>query len=620
MQRALLRLAAVLAVVVAAGCAREPERDVVLARVGVAARAATTRPELAAAPRRFGTQSRNALPPGARDFEVDLPAQATRLAFSIAIARAAGAPVAFAVSERAAPDAAWQPLTTVEASEAAWRDHEIALPPGGAARSLRFTAQDEAGGREALWGSILLLGAGEPPVARPDILLVSLDTLGASYVGAFSGRKDVSPHLDAFLAESASFRRAYAQYGNTLVSHASLFSALYPRHLGLQREKMPRLPSSLVEALAADGYRTVAFTEGGYVSAAFGFARGFDAYDNGTRELAGQGESGASETFEHAAAWLEAHPRDRAFVFAHSYEVHSPYLPRDDAALAVAARTTPGDARVFSPEEQTRQSLLQARGGLPQADVARLAALYLAEVHTVDAAVGRLLARLTALGRAKSTLVVITADHGEQFGEWGRMGHGQSLHNRVLHVPLAMRWPGVIRPVAIDAPVQLVDLMPTVFALAGIPAPASLDGRSLLPVLDGKGAGADLPAFSEQGRDDVECVQAGGAQCPDLDRVAVQSGRFKLVTSDLPAWTRLYDLESDPSEEHEVSAQFPDETQRLSALVERYRGKAGATADPESAGAADVDADTLERLRELGYLDGAEAPRPTGDGGGAPER
>jgi arylsulfatase A-like enzyme len=365
---------------------------------------------------------------------------------------------------------------------------------------------------------------------------------------------------------------------------------------------MAQLPSSLVEALAADGYRTVAFTEGGYVSSAFGFARGFDAYDNGTLGLAGTGEGGAAQTFEHAGAWLEQHPRDRAFVFAHTYEVHAPYLPRDDAARAVAARTTPHDARLFSADEQSRQALVQMRAGLPDKDFARLAALYLAEIHTLDAEVGRFLARLAALGREDDTLVVLTADHGEQFGEWGRMAHGQSLHNKVLHVPLALRWPGRIRPVVVETPVQLVDLMPTLFELAGIPLPASLDGKSLLPLLQGE-ASSDRPVFSEQGNDDVECVREGAATCPPLDRIAVQSGRFKLVTSDVPAWTRLYDLESDPNEEQEVSARFPDETQRLSALIDAYRSRAAATTDPKSTQTQDVDADTLERLRELGYVD-----------------
>jgi arylsulfatase A-like enzyme len=598
MPRALVCLAALLATAVTFGCAREPARDVVLARVGVEARPAKVTPPVVASVRRFGTQSRNALPASAREFEVDVPVQATRLAFSVAVA-GGGAPLPFTVSQRSSHDAAWQPLAQVDAGEEEWRDHEIPLPP--TTHSLRFTAPAE-GARQGMWGSILLLGPGDADVVRPDILLVSLDTLGAGYLGAFSGRTDVSPHLDAFLAEGASFRRAYSQYGNTLVSHASLFSALYPRHLGFHSEKLAKLQSSLVETLAADGYRTVAFTEGGFVSAAFGFARGFDAYDNGTGELAGQGKGGASETFDHATAWLEAHPRERAFVFAHTYEVHSPYLPRDEAALAVAARTTPGDARVFTFEEQARQSVQQPARGLPEADLARLGALYLGEVHTLDTAVGRLLGRLTELQRDESTLVVITADHGEQFGEWGRIGHGQSLHNKVLHVPLALRWPGVVRKAAIETPVQLVDVMPTVLALVGIPAPASVDGQNLVPLLEGA-SGPYRPAFSEQGHDDVECAQSGDADwCRNLDRVAVQTERFKLVTSDRPAWTRLYDLASDPGEEKDVAADWPDDVRRLGALAGAYRASAGATADPESGGAPAVDADTLQRLRELGYL------------------
>jgi arylsulfatase A-like enzyme len=589
-------------------------REVVLARVGVGLRPAEARPVLGARVRRLDTQTRNALPATAKGFEVDVPANATALVFSTAaLEPAEGGPVRFLVKLRSGTSGPWR--TLIEDSDAGplWRDHQVSLPAIGDVRTLRFLAELDSSDREALWGSILLLGVDASGVARPNILLVSLDTLGADYLGAFSNRNDVSPHLDAFLAQAASFRRAYTQYGATLTSHASLFTALQPRRHGVMEGSSATLQGSLVEDLAADGYRTTAFTEGGFVSAGFGFGVGFDAYDDGTLDFAGAAAEGAAATFDRAAAWLEAHPRERVFVFLHTYEVHSPYLPRDERALDVAARETPGDDRVFSRRQQLGIWGRSRRGGeIPPEDRARLRALYLAEVHTLDAALGRLLARLSELGLTEQTLVVVTADHGEQFGEWDRIGHAESLHNRVLHVPLGFRWPGMVPNVAVESPVQLVDVMPTVFELAGVPAPMGLDGHSLVPLLRDPAA-PSRPAFSEQHQDPIDCLRLRlpERRCQEVDRVAVQTDRYKLVSSLFPSYTRLYDLASDPQEERDVSGDWPDVVRELTTLGDRHRAQTSPL--PDATAPREVDADTVERLRDLGYLEGpdlGEVPGP----------
>jgi arylsulfatase A-like enzyme len=618
--RATQRLAGLVAWAIACGGDTAPPPreaslgpDRVIARIGSGARPALVEPAVRAAPRKLGVRTRNAIHGGAA-LRLEVPADATRLLFSLACVtpEAAGCRATFRIDSSAA-GGPWQPLARGDApDDGSWQDRETELPDAAGGLRLRFSAEVAAdGGAEALWGSLLLLGPdGEP--ARPNVVLISLDTLGAASLGSFSGEAGVSPHLDAFLAGGASFRRAYAQYGNTLVSHASLFSALHPLHHGVYPDRVPTLLSvSLVEALSAAGYRATAFTEGAFVSAAFGFATGFDAYDDGAIGISRQMAGGAHQTFERAAGFLEKEgSRERFFLFVHTYEVHSPYLPRGPAEQQIADRLTPGDRRVPARETQARQLLRHNAGHetLSPRDLARLAALHVGEVHGLDAVVGRFLARLDATGLGDDTLVVITSDHGDQFGEAGKVGHGDSLHSRVLHVPLGFRWPGVIAPRQIEAPVQLVDVMPTVLALAGVAAPARLDGISLAGVLTGDAPAPNRPAFAEQRSGRGECARLGLELGCRLDRLAVYSGAWKLVSSQLPPWRRLYDLSRDPEEQHDVADAQPEQAERLSSLLDGYRESASAPPD----GVPDLDADTRQRLRDLGYAipDEATSERP----------
>jgi len=233
-----------------------------------------------------------------------------------------------------------------------------------------------------------------------------------------------------------------------------------------------------------------------------------------------------------------------------------------------------------------------------------LAALHVAEVHGVDAIVGRFLARLEAAGLAEHTLVVITSDHGDQFGEGGKVGHGDSLHDRVLHVPLGFRGPGVVERRSIEATVQLVDVLPTLLELAGVPAPKSLDGVSLAPLLTPGAQAPVRPAFSEQRSARGECARLARELGCRLDRLAVHDGTWKLVTSKLPPWQRLYDLSTDPLEQREVQGAHPEQAARLSSLLDAYLQDPSRDVDGTP---AEIDVDTQKRLHDLGYATPAEA-------------
>jgi choline-sulfatase len=556
-----------------------------------------------AEPLKLGTEERPALaPPVGTAFEVTVQAPVRAVVFSTAGGGAA--PVRFALQARAA--GAWRAVFTESAGpgEPAWRDHRVdaaELPAG--ARSFRFETSGPAGdpGASAAWGGIAFLGEVPALQDAPNVILISLDTLAAPYLSAYGDVPDVSPRIDAFLARGFAFARAHAQYGNTLVSHASLFTGLYPRHHGVYPDHPFVAFHSLVESLAGAGYRTRAFTEGAYVSSAWGFGRGFDAYDDGIRGLQQQTRGGAARTFARAGRWLEANADSRFFLFVHTYEVHAPYLLKSREDEEVAARITPGDSRVLSERFQIEASFANNSGRKPLSprDLARLRALHIAEIHRLDGVVGDFLAGLERLGLDATTLVVLTSDHGDQFGEQGFVGHGNSLSNRVLHVPLGFAWPGHVEPGASANPVQLVDVLPTVLDLAGLPVPADLDGRSLAPLLRGQTL-PERPAFSELRTAPGVCERLGLPDDCRLDRYAVQTGRFKLVRSQLPRFEKLYDLAADPLETRDVAAEHPDALQEHRALLDAYL--ASPAREPDASGAGALDAETLRQLEALGYL------------------
>jgi arylsulfatase A-like enzyme len=511
----------------------------------------------------------------------------------------------------------WQTIfqERVASSAVGWHDRFVELEASDEPEAhLRFRTDVGAWAAprnaRVFWGGVSILGAPDneasDPDRRPSILLISLDTLGADYLGWFDGEADASPNIDSFLGGSFSFRRAYAQYGSTFPSQSSLFSALYPIHHGRYKRARPAL-ESLVSRLAGAGYFTAAFTENAWIGSAFGFARGFDWYDDGvsTGLMAFSSRHG-EDTFRRAGDWLERHGRTtRFFLFVHTYEVHAPYTPAAGAPRMLADRLTPNDDRVFDNKKMVASIIRHNRGGrdLEAADVARYRALHVGEIRGLDALVGDLLERIDRIGLADDTLVVLTSDHGDQFGEHGKLGHGASLHNRILHVPLAFRWPGRIPVGESREPVQLVDVLPTVLELAGIQVPEAIDGRSLAASFAGRGPSARA-AFSEMRLDTSECVRFGGrASCPHA-RYAVQTGRFKYVRSELPAYEQLHDLEADPLESRDVGARYPEELARHRRLLEEYLTTTGDRVEGPTAEDPDaVDGVTLERLRALGYVE-----------------
>jgi choline-sulfatase len=408
---------------------------------------------------------------------------------------------------------------------------------------------------------------GQPGAPRPNLLLVTIDTLRADRIGAYGYAPATTPVLDRLAAEGVRFTDATAHSPLTLPAHAALLTGRYPARYGLRLNGLAALPESAVtvaERLRAAGYRTHAVVASAILDAAYGLAQGFDAYDSelvaGTDRFVALSElqRRGSEVARLAIAWLDTRPRSPWFLWVHLFDPHLPYDAPD-----VFARRHPGRP-------------------------------YDAEVAAADEALGRLIARVDR----GSTVVVVTADHGEALGEHREADHGYFVYDATLRVPLIVAGPG-IRPGVVREQVRSVDVAPTLEALAGLPPRADLDGVSLVPLLQGGRRAAVPVSYAESW---YPRLHFGWSELR-----AIRVGEWKYIAAPKP---ELYDLRTDRAELSNLVTERPAVASRLqtelAALVRDVEGTAPAPP------AAQPDPETVERLRALGYI-GVLAP-PAGGG------
>jgi arylsulfatase A-like enzyme len=440
------------------------------------------------------------------------------------------------------------------------------------------------------------------------VLLVSLDTLRADHLVPYGYARPTSPALSRFAAQAIRFDQAHAHSTATLPSHLSLFTSLLPPQIGITREGGPdtsqastrlRLSdrvATLAERLRDAGYRTAAFTDGGFVIPYYGFDRGFDHFAV-TTAAEGAYRNGFRKGIARLVDWLEAQPDDGRpfFVFLHTYDVHEPYSPpppfeRSFSDLSYREFT---EARGFPARPA---ELSKRRGELGEADVRRARGFYDNGVLATDRALGRLFAILRKRGIYDQSLVVVLSDHGEEFLDHGDFGHGPRVYQELARVPLLLRLPGGAHGgTVVRQPVGLVDVAPTLLDLVGLEPPEGLAGRSLRGLIEGTDDGGWLlerPIYV-----DVPDVTKGVA--------GLRRGRWKLVRH--PAGDELYDLEEDPGETTDLAGSFPDRVRELGTQLDAWVARMRETAAAEGTLAVPADApypgDRERALRALGYLE-----------------
>jgi len=395
-----------------------------------------------------------------------------------------------------------------------------------------------------------------PPAYRCsdcNVLLISIDTLRADHLHAYGYGRDTSPNIDRFSREAVLFEQSINTGGGTLPVHASMFTSLPPVVHDVWTENGKALASArvtLAEQLHAAGYHTRGYTGGGFVQAKFGLGQGFDYfYDQGgdfKLELPLLNE------------WLVPHPGGKFFLFLHTYDVHSgfdklPYdhgRPFNDRFTAGFHGSFDGCRNGTCASEllsAVNQGIAKvpARKFFSPAEIEYMKGLYDGGIAYVDAQLGFLFEELKALGLWDRTLIVLTADHGEEFAEHGLFLHHQNTEE-IARVPLIIRFPhGVYGGRRISELVSTLEVMPTILDVLGIPPNPEVEGRSVMRLIT-------------EGREGRPWVYMAGAA------EKLRTPTWSLFVGDTGP-SSLYDLLRDPGETVNVSRAHPETTAALYA-------------------------------------------------------
>ncbi len=484
----------------------------------------------------------------------------------------------------------------------------IARPPGRrgidlgveAAAAAKLSLVAEAGGGEGGDGVTLLAPAiwapAEPapraaasgpapaadagPQRRPHLLIYLVDTLRKDHLGCYGYPRPVSPRLDAFAESAVVFDNAIGQSSWTRASVASLFTGLWPRSHGAigRRDRLAPEAATLAEALSAAGYRSAGFISNANVDRRLGFGQGFEEYS--------AWRGGSNDINLPVFRWLEGlDPEAPFFLYVHTKDPHDVYAPPEEFRRRLAP-----EAEAFYREHIAGKPRRQAWPSDPET-IRHLLALYDAEIAYNDSSFGDLLDFLEARGLLDSTLVVFLSDHGEEFFDHGGWNHGKNLHAETLDFPLVVKFPGQRAPRRVAAPVQHIDVLPTILEYLGLPAPPGVEGVSFLDLALGEGgapAGPAPPVYSHLHLDGPPYASIVDGEWKLIQRRAEGAGFFSL----------LYRWKVDPRETEELSAKLPVRAAVLAAKLEEKLAEASRIEPQE----IELDPDLERELKALGYL------------------
>ena len=435
------------------------------------------------------------------------------------------------------------------------------------------------------------LAACAPPPPRNVVLLV-VDTVRADHLGLYGYERPTTPHLDAWAAEGVVFDQAFATSPWTVPSFASIYTGHLPSRHGAARVPQAREApganvgrlddrvQTLAEILFADGFDTAAIVNNPFLHARGGLGRGFTHYDHHPGNNWNMRRADA--VVDRALAWIDR-PREMPFfLVAHLFDPHLDY----DAPEPYRGRFAAGyDGGITYPVSDLRRIKASRVARRPE-DRRFIASAYDEELLYMDAEIGRFLDGLAARGLLDDTLVILVSDHGEELFDHGGFEHGHSVYQELLRVPLVVWAPGATAR-SVTEPVSIADILPTVLDATGAEPVAGTFGRSLWPAVHGSNAPTDRALVAEN-------TLRGGEQ------KALVRWPHKLVLDVTTGGTRLFDLEADPGETRDLAAEHPAVRDRLAAELRATTEAAQrqATLQP-----ADFPPDTIERLRELGYVD-----------------
>lgn len=417
--------------------------------------------------------------------------------------------------------------------------------------------------------------SGDPGAGTtPNVVIIVIDTLRADHMGLYGYERNTTPRIDEFAAGATVFGQAVAVTSWTTPSVASMLTSRYPTEVSPEYppvvlpEHVLRLPQLFRER----GHATGAVVSHLLVGRELQFDVGFDSFDQ--EEARGHDYVSSPGVTGRAIAFLERHRHEPFFLFVHYFDPHSNFMRHDGFDFSTDYE---GPISSGMPIEEIEQLAPE----LQPADWDQVRALYDSEIAFTDHYVGVLLDKLEELGLYREALIVLTADHGEEFGERGLVGHGHHLHAEAVNVPLVVKRPGQAAGSVVEGIVSLIDLAPTVCAESGVAWPEEEPRRGAPLSLDPLGPREGPPVLCELG--------------PMQSAI---EGPWKLMTADTVGGARLYDLSEDPAETRNRIEERPEIAARLRLMIDDW----AAALRPECDGSEpDFSEEQREKLRALGY-------------------
>jgi arylsulfatase A-like enzyme len=449
---------------------------------------------------------------------------------------------------------------------------------------------------------------------RPNVLVIVVDTLRRDHLGLYGYRRPTSATLDKLASDGIVYERAFSQASWTTPSIGSLLSSKFPSELGIT-DTPSRLGDDvalLPEILQSSGYVTAAVVSHFFVNRRWNFDQGFDYFND--RHIHGHSGISSPQVSASAVDFLQIygamyrssgeHPPP-FFLFLHYFDPHHDYIEHEGFRFT-ETREVPARLR---GENDFNRIFWELGPTLTEADVDYLEALYDSEIAFTDFHLDSVIQQLKKLRLYDDTLIVFTADHGEELRDHGAFEHALSLYNEQIWVPLLLKPPGSRAGARLAVNVGLVDVVPTILEQSGIEVQGDFAGRTL-PLSDEAAENrGEVPIFSETSRKGIE-IRSVVLGDHKLIHYLHPRGAPHAVIPEGPGPEQrygLFDLNADPRERKDLRAVLPGRFAELKSHLDRFEAR------PSSVRAEQVELAPHERsaLEALGYLDRSEPARET---------
>jgi arylsulfatase A-like enzyme len=466
---------------------------------------------------------------------------------------------------------------------------------------------------------------------RPNILLIVMDCVRADHFSCYGYHRPTTPNIDRVADQGVRFATAIAPAAWTVPTIASMFTGTYPpTHNAVNGHAyLDNRLYTLAELLGALGYRTIGFGNNGWVSHSAGMSRGFHIFKENFRwpgrkmtHLAmrlfykaflltrGVKFKGAYDTNRAIRSWLKHHHDDSApfFLFVHYNEAHAPYRPPARYARRFLNNVSWTEARKVNQDHAAYHSGYAPMGSR---EFKILRALYDGEIAYLDGQMQMIFQALTDLDIIDETVLIITADHGDNQGEHNLMDHKYCLYDTLIHVPLIIRYPPLLPTgLVINQTVQTVDIFPTIMDILNVERAdlaRQFQGYSLLPEKlphrPAQFAVAERRNFSPR-------LGETFAKYPDFDYTVYERDQTAIRTmTHKYIWAsdgrdELYEIAVDPGEKHNMIADHPEQVRALRKMLSEHLERVSADGLPEPVvdGMPEMDEQIIEHLRDLGYI------------------